>query len=201
MGKKLGLFAVVLVLVFVSPTVLAAESNDSANGEIPWWKVVTGIIAIPAGMVGLIYSYRLTQKTRLESRKLELDILEKEGRIPPGQERMPSLAESAASPKATATRAQDFIIRFIVLYLVLIGWGLIASLMMPFVGAGSTLIYEQELFYEQRWVAAFLVGLLSLVTQFGRWIAFLSIGAPLFIDIARFLGVTPRDLLWKRNKR
>jgi hypothetical protein len=39
-----------------------------------WYEQVTGVIAIPAAIVALAYSYLLIRKTQLESRKLELEI-------------------------------------------------------------------------------------------------------------------------------
>jgi hypothetical protein len=51
---------------------------DDLAKPLVWWQVVTGILAIPAALLGLFYSYFLIRKTRLEARKLELDIREKE---------------------------------------------------------------------------------------------------------------------------
>jgi len=84
---------------------------------IPWWQVVTGIIDIPAAVVGLIYTYRLSAKTRLESRKLQLEILEKEGNHPQLEAGVIKQEDLATLRQAIAARTQDFIIRFIILYL------------------------------------------------------------------------------------
>ena len=39
-----------------------------------WYEQATGILAIPAAVIGCAYSYLLIKKTQLESRKLELEI-------------------------------------------------------------------------------------------------------------------------------
>ena len=43
---------------------------------IPWWQVVTGIIAIPAGLIGLYYLFLQIKKIRLEAIKLEAEVKE-----------------------------------------------------------------------------------------------------------------------------
>jgi hypothetical protein len=45
---------------------------------VPWWQVISGILAIPAALLGLMYTYRLYQKTNIEIRERYLSILEKE---------------------------------------------------------------------------------------------------------------------------
>ena len=42
-----------------------------------WWQVWQGILAIPAVVVGLVYSWLLIQKCRLEISKLKTEIAEK----------------------------------------------------------------------------------------------------------------------------
>jgi hypothetical protein len=46
---------------------------------LPWWQVVTGIISIPAGLIGLYYLFLQIKKTLLESKKLEAEV--KEGKL------------------------------------------------------------------------------------------------------------------------
>lgn len=53
-----------------------------------WWEVITGILAIPATIFGIISSFHIAQmkkmekqKLLLENRKLELEILEKEKKL------------------------------------------------------------------------------------------------------------------------
>jgi hypothetical protein len=52
---------------------------------VPWWQVVAGIIAIPAGVVGLYFLFLQIKKTRLESKKLREELstpeVDKENRL------------------------------------------------------------------------------------------------------------------------
>lgn len=48
------------------------------SSDTQWWKVVLGIISIPAGLIGIYYSFVLIKKTRLEAEKTKLEILEKQ---------------------------------------------------------------------------------------------------------------------------
>jgi hypothetical protein len=52
----------------MTPLLLADLANT------PWWKVATGILGIPAAVIGLVYSYVLIQKTRAETAKLKKDL-------------------------------------------------------------------------------------------------------------------------------
>ena len=45
-----------------------------------WWEIIVGIISVPASIVGLVYSIILIQKTRLETQKTRLEILEIENK-------------------------------------------------------------------------------------------------------------------------
>jgi hypothetical protein len=62
------------VFVVLSPTAIAAATDASSE---PWYKIATGVIAIPTAMLGLLFSYRLLRKTNLETKKLQLEIDEK----------------------------------------------------------------------------------------------------------------------------
>jgi hypothetical protein len=53
----------------------------SDSGNLPWWQVATGLLAIPTALFGLAYTYRLYQKTQLESRELRLKIIERERQL------------------------------------------------------------------------------------------------------------------------
>lgn len=59
--------------------VSAVLTSESAQPH--WWQIATGILAIPAAIIGLVYSYALVKKTRLEAVKIELEIREKQSQI------------------------------------------------------------------------------------------------------------------------
>src|SRR5258706_12326570 len=70
---------------------------QASGASFPWWQIMTGILAIPISILGLVYAYLLYQKTRLEARCLELEI-EKERQ--PG---LPGISES----KTERTRCEN----------------------------------------------------------------------------------------------
>lgn len=43
-----------------------------------WWQVIAGTLTIPATLLGLVYTFRLYQKTQLEIRELRLKIVERQ---------------------------------------------------------------------------------------------------------------------------
>jgi hypothetical protein len=51
-----------------------ALAGDQATQPLVWWQVVTGVLAIPAAILGLVYSFFQIQKTRLETRKIALEL-------------------------------------------------------------------------------------------------------------------------------
>src|SRR5579864_3199307 len=74
--------------MLIKPLIIATLLlQEAGNGTAPkptkseppqWYEVVTGVIAIPAGLLGLVYAHAVYQKTKRESRKLDLEIAEKE---------------------------------------------------------------------------------------------------------------------------
>lgn len=44
---------------------------------LAWWQVITGVLTIPATLLGLVYTFRLYQKTKLEIEELKLKIVER----------------------------------------------------------------------------------------------------------------------------
>src|SRR5262245_53356504 len=58
--------------MLLNVSIFLAEAAPATPPQ--WWQVATGILAIPAAMIGLIYSWFLVQKTRLETKKLASEI-------------------------------------------------------------------------------------------------------------------------------
>ncbi len=120
---KLSPLAVVLVAA-VPGLALAAEEGAKQQ---QWWDVVGGILAIPAAILGLTYSYILIRKTRLEARKTELEIVEKEKALQKIAQDQPETARQIIAPIVEGRQTQYLILRFVLLYVVLQLWGLITS--------------------------------------------------------------------------
>jgi hypothetical protein len=191
----ISLLLIILVIALLAPTktVFAQDTSDPDTVEaLPWWQVVTGILAIPAALIGLVYTYRLSQKTRLEARKLQLEILEKEGKTRKADQKIPEYKEIIKSPQAVAASVQDFVIRFIILYLANLGWGLIASFITPLVGALSAYwIMQQNIDLSESLTTLLGVNFVTQITSIGNWIIFFVLGLPLLSDITRSVGFDP----------
>jgi len=91
---------------------------QASGASMPWWQVISGVLAIPATMLGLVYTYRLYQKTHLEMRRLELEITEKERELglekassprPPN----PDISRSNTSEPHERSRSNDHRLYFI----------------------------------------------------------------------------------------
>lgn len=61
--------------MLASIVMLMQETNSlKTSSSLPWWQVVTGILGIPAAVLGLLYAFWQIRKARLEARKLANDI-------------------------------------------------------------------------------------------------------------------------------
>ena len=175
----------------VNPVVVLAQTAEGASKtDLHWWQVATGMIGVPTALIGLLVAYRVSNKTRLESRKLQLEILEKEGK---SEELGPrSLLES---PRARAAGLQDLVLRFIVLYLAFQGWNLIERLISPLLGSALSVWINTQDLVTPPWVEILGVTLVSQLTGLGDLVIFVVLGFPLLKDIAASQGVGMRDVL------
>ena len=169
-------------------TFLAVLAQTPKQGsEIPWFQVITGVLAIPTALIGLVYAYRLTQKTRLESRKLQLDILEAEGKRVASTEAGTVLPRSdiAGSPRAVAVSTQDIVFRFVVLFIAGQAWSLIERALQPLVTAALSIFFNEQEVAVSIQVVTF--SLVSLITGVGYLVIFLiaSVGLRYLLDIIR----------------
>jgi hypothetical protein len=122
--NRRSMSVLIYISIFISVLNPAlATAVESPIPHEPWYKVIAGIIAIPASVIGLAVSYRLFRKTNLESRKLELEIREKEQQFhaatsSPGLEALKVLAQ----PFALSHRVSLLLLRFVILDLILRIW-------------------------------------------------------------------------------
>jgi hypothetical protein len=177
-------------------SVLTSESTQPH-----WWQVTTGILAIPAAIIGLVYSYILVKKTRLETVKMELEIREKQSQVAKLAFESHVAGSSAVvhdvvvEPVVQGRIVQFILLRFIVLYLVLGFWGAIEDAF-GFVLAGamlaSTRLFHTSL--DSLWVIIPVLIVQQLPTIV-HWLLFVAIGWPLFVDVNKMLGLRLKDLL------
>lgn len=166
--------------------------------EPDWWDVVTGIIAIPAGVIGLIYSIVLIKKTQVEVKKTELEIKEKEaalGKIAPDDSR---IAQALISPVFEAKHIQLLLLRFVLLYVTLGLWRLAEnaySLVLGGAFLGAQKLGSMKLDFDNLWVMLPLL-VVSNLPKLGELAITLGIGLPLFRDVSAALGVNLRSILF-----
>ena len=184
-----------------------------------WYERVTGIIAIPAAMVGCAYSYLLIRKTQLESRKLEIEISEKSTnpKLTSATEdlsRVVSESAQAVTQTLVNRRYSVLVLRYVVLELTLsIYSGLTAPL--NWVGSlfgGVLLAALQSLRiltharFEPRALTIFPLAvagtesIASVLVSIGYWAIFFALGWPLFKEVNAVLGIdlkeySPRAML------
>jgi hypothetical protein len=181
-------------------TWIQGAAQTGAPQTLPWWQVVTGIIGVPGALVALYVAWLTSHKIRVETRSVQLDILKKEGTISAEAQRIPRSQELISSPQVLAAGIQDFLIRFIIIYLAHNVWGLVIGLIAPFVSVLSTAYSEIGIGYSP-WFSTLLGTGTALVSWVGNLLIFLVLGLPLLSDIARSLGLRARDLFRRRQHR
>lgn len=195
----------VLAMAALGLLLLAAPVRaDAASAPRPpqWYEVAAGVLAIPAAVVGLVYSYLLVKKTRLESRKTELEIREKEAalqRLVAGQA---EVMESVIQPLIERYRVSRLLLRFVVLYLVIHAWGAVeaacsALLGGAYLGARWLVGFPDP---EQKWIQLLLLAVISL-PKLVYWVVFFALAWPLFKDVNAVLGMNLREMFsWKKGR-
>jgi hypothetical protein len=61
----------IIFLLLLKVTIAAAQENVTT---VPWWQVITGVIAIPTSLFGLYYLFVQIKKNLLESKKLNQEL-------------------------------------------------------------------------------------------------------------------------------
>ena len=176
----------------------------SEEGPDPWWKVVVGIIAIPAGLLGLLYTFRLAQKTRLESLKLERELSlpqSDDSATRSDSEVLHDAEKRAAQAGVIAARTQNFIVRFIILDVAVRAWSAIVFICMPLISLGTNLYFsrlraEPDHDWQSTETLRHIVATFEIyLSSFGYVMLFFLIGWPLLKDVTAALGITPRQLI------
>jgi len=202
MNLLVPLFLALLILISTPESLLAAVETPK---QPQWWEVVGGILAIPAALVGIAYSYILIRKTRLEARKTELEILEKEKQLQLVAAQ-PGAVREIIAPIAETRYAQSMLLRFALLYVTLRLWDLVTSVF-PFVMGGALLglqqvkaiSFDDNSFYNKLIIIFYYV--LSNVPKIVDWVIVLGIGWPLFRDLNALLGIDIKSILLPWHNR
>ena len=176
------------VILIVIPT--AAFAGDEPT-PMQWWQIVSGILAIPMTMGTLIFGLATLKKTRLESRKIELELREREAAIAgmPGatSAHVQEIAHSLLNPLIDNNRVNYLMLRFVIVYLVLQFWGVFEKLW-DLLSAGTLVTLQQVFNLRTDGVPIMIFVALNGVVQFG-WIALvLLLVPPLYRDISHHIG-------------
>lgn len=181
-----------------------AFAVSTMQKEPHWWEAVGGILAIPAAVLSLAYSYLLIKKTRLEAQKTELEIHEKEIELRKVTAGQSETTRQMIAPIIQSKQAQYLILRFVLLYVVLQLWSLVTSAWSMLV-SGTIIGFQQvkTLPDFKNWWLIFLF-LITSLPQAVTWVIVIGIGWPLMKDINTFLNVRIKDIIfpWRtRNKK
>lgn len=182
-------------VVLVACLALVPASAMAAEARSPeWYEVATGVIAIPAALIGLAYSYLLIKKTRLEARKTELEIVEKERQLAQIASHAPSDLVAVVAPSRESRIILLLLLRFVVLYLILGAWGLFEdafSLLFTGVVVGLKQLLSLSL---SGWSVIPMV-VVQKLPKVAYWLVFFSLAWPLFKDANAALGIDIRKFL------
>jgi hypothetical protein len=213
--KSINLFRLMcpLITLLCAPTTAFAQSANVS--QEPWYKIATGIIAIPAALLGLVFSYRLLRKTNLEARKLELEIQEKQDKFQSASEGegLQALKE-LVEPIGVSQRFSILFLRFIILELTLRLWSFIPAVITKILSITTySLLFvvdPESISMDPRSVtgATFLIGpqLLDLALDAVYWVIVFGFGWPLLKDAGRVMGISFSGIFdlpffWKRKRK
>jgi hypothetical protein len=182
----------------VTQPILAAVASLAVQAAQPevWYKVIAGVIAIPAALLGLVLSYNILRKTTLETRKLERE-LRLPAETPSSAPRESHGFSFPAQPQVGS--ALLLLIRFVVLEVTLRLWNVV-PIAVGYLTAG--------LAYGYLWVvrpdslSAELTVAMSAGSQVIRlafdliyWLMAFGFGWPLLKDTCVVLGIRVDSLL------
>jgi hypothetical protein len=175
--------------------VIASSLTGSAN--VPWYKIVGGVAGFIATCATIYGGILISQKTRLETRKLQLEITAAEK---PQSESESELRAATAlgsrTQRAIAVSIEGYVIRFILLYLVYQIVGFLLDAFNPLIAFSSYLVRGRGI------LSQYIVGVsFSYINLIVNVVIFIALGLPLFKDILSSLGLRPRDIFSKRLQR
>ena len=186
-----------LMWLLVPVTGFAAESKTTQ-----WYEIATGVLAIPAAIIGLAYSFILIKKTRFEAKKTELEILEKQKQLWQALEAQPVDVQNLMVPATENRIGLYLVLRFVLLYLTLHAWGFIEDVYdLLFMGmvTGAQSAWN---FKPGGWV--YVIVAIEKLPKAAYWLVFFALAWPLFKDINSLLGLDLRALFrlsWKRKPK
>jgi|SRR5579862_1308719 len=176
-----------LIIILLSTPAFAGDETNPTH----WWQVVTGILAIPTAIGAMILGYATLKKTRLESKKIELELLDKQAMISnlPGiaSPEAHKVAQSLIDPLIDNNRVNYLILRFVIIFLLLQFWEVIQKVFSLLAG-GAMLTIQQVFKVSTDGLLTIIFFGLSEVVQLGWIVLVLLLGVPLYRDISTHIG-------------
>jgi hypothetical protein len=159
----------------------------------PWYKIASGIIGIPASLIALMIAYRLFRKTNLESRKLELEISEKQRQLQNIPEVIGSEAIKSLATLALGQRLSIVILRFVILELTLRIWDFVPTIVnyiaLAAASAAALLLVDSDSHIAPFGLLAVAPIAIRLPFDVVYWFIVFGFGWPILRDACSILGI------------
>jgi hypothetical protein len=209
--EKPIILVLLFVVLYIIPSPAIAKEVNASQGEA-WYKVIAGVIAIPAAVLTLLVTLNMIKKTSLESKKLELEIKEKEKQVSGIVSTETSV--NPVHPLGESHRGLLLVVRFIILELALRLWNVIPSAVSYITSNIPTvaMLLFNEKFYKNykpngAGIAIIIVPqFISLLFSIVYWAIVFGFGWPLFRDTCQYLNIPIKSLfeiptLGRRKKK
>lgn len=163
------------------------------NREPYWYEILGGILLIPSLMVGVVLSWVLIKKTKRETRKFELEAKKFELEIREKENELGIIPENSVFHKMVETagenrQVQFLILRFILLYIILRVWVIVATMFEPVADIFRDI--SSFVSYGVLKIPLSLLGSLFEVLPIAGYVATaVVLGFPLFRDVNKLVGI------------
>jgi hypothetical protein len=162
--------------------------------------------------MGAVVSWNMITKTRLESRKLLLEIAEKERALSGSDASTAEKIQLLTTPVTDNQRALLILVRFVLLELTLRIWTFVPDSIIVLVGlitGGFIWLLSPEHIGGPMIIAGIVSPIVRLLTSIVYWLIVFGFGWPLFKDTCDFLNIPIKNLfdipwiaryrVWKRG--
>lgn len=185
---KIRLILLLSSFPLIMPAIAFAQSKAAKSPQ--WYEVAAGVLAIPATLIGLAYSFVLIRKTSIESRKLKLEIREKEREF--SEDNIETSEEHARAVGAAIrdSLVASILLRFALMYVVLALWGMISNVFGTIVSGAIISLEAFKLLDFTSSGFGYFFWMISQIPQIVGWIIVLALGIPLLREISGYLGVS-----------
>lgn len=187
---------------WVTTTILfpsVALAAEEATKQPQWYEIVGGVLAIPATLIGLAYSYVLIRKTRTESRKLELEIREKEIALKGDTTVSEQEHRENIGAAIRDSLVASILLRFALMYVVLQLWSVVQGVFGSLVTGTYVGLQAFGVVSDFRGTPEFILFGLTQLPSLVTWAIVLTLGIPLLREISGYLGVGGLGIFRKRD--